>query len=165
MAIKTTAEVLVEGLTVNGIETLFCLPGVQNDDFFDALHKAGAPRLVHTRHEQGSAYMALGAALATGAPQAYCVVPGPGFLNTTAALSTAYAVNAPVLALVGQIPQNAIGKGFGLLHEIPDQLGIMERLTKSAARVTGAADAAVKITEAFSQLRNGCRGRWRWNAR
>ena len=156
MGSKTTAEILVEGLAVNGIETLFCLPGVQNDDFFDALHKSGAPRPVHTRHEQGSAYMALGAALATGKPQAYCVVPGPGFLNTTAALCTAYAVNAPVLALVGQIPEAAIGKGFGLLHEIPDQLGIMERLTKSAARITGAADAAVKITDAFRQLRNGC---------
>lgn len=156
MPTKTTAEVLVEGLVVNGIETLFCLPGVQNDEFFDALHKSGAPRPVHTRHEQGSAYMALGAALATGEPQAYCVVPGPGFLNTTAALCTAYAVNAPVLALVGQIPERAIGKGYGLLHEIPDQLGIMERLTKSAARITGAADAAVKITDAFRQLRNGC---------
>jgi acetolactate synthase-1/2/3 large subunit len=156
METKTTAEVLVEGLVVNGIEALFCLPGVQNDDFFDALHRSGAPRPVHTRHEQGAAYMALGAALATGEPQAYCVVPGPGFLNTTAALCTAYAVNAPVLALVGQIPEAAIGKGYGLLHEIPDQLGIMERLTKSAARITGAADAAAKITDAFSQLRNGC---------
>lgn len=156
MVTKTTAEVLIEGMVVNGIETLFCLPGVQNDAFFDALHQSGAPRPLHTRHEQGSAYMALGAALATGEPQAYCVVPGPGFLNTTAALSTAYALNAPVLALVGQIPENAIGKGYGLLHEIPDQLGIMKTLTKSADRVTGAKDAAVKITYAFTQLRSDC---------
>jgi acetolactate synthase I/II/III large subunit len=156
MVTKTTAEVLVEGLVVNEIDTLFCLPGMQNDGFFDALHKSGAPHALHTRHEQGSAYMALGAAVATGKPQAYCVVPGPGFLNTTAALSTAYALNAPVLALVGQIPEGAIGKGFGLLHEIPDQLGIMERLTKSAAHITGAEDAAVKITDAFRQLRSDC---------
>jgi acetolactate synthase I/II/III large subunit len=156
MVTKTTAEVLIEGMVVNGIETLFCLPGVQNDAFFDALHQASAPRPLHTRHEQGSAYMALGAALATGEPQAYCVVPGPGFLNTTAALSTAYALNAPVLALVGQIPENAIGKGYGLLHEIPDQLGIMKTLTKSADRVTGAKDAAAKITDAFTQLRSDC---------
>ena len=47
-------------------------------------------RTVHTRHEQGAAYMALGAALATGKPQAYAVVPGPGLLNPSAALLTAY---------------------------------------------------------------------------
>ena len=47
-------------------------------------------RTVHTRHEQGAAYMALGAALATGKPQAYAVVPGPGLLNSAAALLTAY---------------------------------------------------------------------------
>ena len=60
--------------------------------------------MVHTRHEQGAAYMALGAALATGKPQANAVVPGPGLLNASAALLTAYSMNAQVLALVGQIP-------------------------------------------------------------
>ena len=99
--------------------------------------------------------MATGAALATGEPQVYCVVPGPGFLNTTAALSTAYAVNAPVMALVGQIPTGAQGKGHGLLHEIPDQIGILERLTKSAHRITGSADAADSITAAFRDLVSG----------
>ena len=78
MPTKTTAEVLVEGLVVNGIETLFCLPGVQNDEFFDALHKSGAPRPVHTRPAQGRAYMALASALATGEPPSAGVAPGPG---------------------------------------------------------------------------------------
>ena len=70
-----------------------------------ALPRRRPHRTVHTRHEQGCAYMALGAALATGKPQAYAVVPGPGLLNTGAALLTAYGMNAPVLALIGQIPQ------------------------------------------------------------
>src|SRR5205807_9701117 len=67
--------------------------------------------------------LALGAALATGRPQAYAVVPGPGLLNTGAALLTAYSMNAPVLAISGQIPQAAIGRGLGHLHEIRDQAG------------------------------------------
>jgi len=47
---------------------------------FDALyHVRDRIRVVHTRHEQTAGYMALGAALATGKPQVYCVVPGPGF--------------------------------------------------------------------------------------
>ena len=110
-------------LELNGIDTLFCLPGVQNDSFFDALYdRTNAIRPIHARHEQACAYMALGYAMASGKPSAYVVVPGPGFLNTTAALSTAYAVNAPVLALTGQIQQSMIGRNVGLLHELPDQL-------------------------------------------
>ncbi len=150
------ATALVRTLMAQGIDTLYCLPGVQNDDFFDALYTTGkAIRPVHTRHEQATAYMALGAALATGKPQAYCVVPGPGFLNTTAALSTAYATNAPVLAIAGQIPERYIGKGVGLLHEIPDQLAIMKGLTKWAERATDAQETADKAREAFRQLLNG----------
>ena len=122
----------VRALIENGIDTLYCLPGVQNDGFFDALfYSTDHLTPVQARHEQGAAYMAMGAALATGRPQAFCVVPGPGFLNATAALSTAYAVNAPVLALVGQIPTGAQGKRHGLLHEIPDQFAILRQLTKS----------------------------------
>ncbi|MEC8553092.1 MAG: thiamine pyrophosphate-binding protein, partial [Pseudomonadota bacterium] len=99
----TIAELVVETLIANGISQLYCLPGVQNDGFFDRLFDH-TDRItpIQTRHEQGAAYMATGASLATGQPQAFCVVPGPGFLNTTAALSTAWAVNAPVLALAGR---------------------------------------------------------------
>ena len=103
----TTAEATLAALLAHGIDTIYALPGVHNDHLFDAFAKASrtAVRTVHTRHEQGAAYMALGAALATGKPQAYSVVPGPGLLNSGAALLTAYGMNAPVLALIGHIPQ------------------------------------------------------------
>jgi acetolactate synthase-1/2/3 large subunit len=153
---RSTADILIDAMVESGMRHLFCLPGVQNDHFFDALHpRTGALRPIHSRHEQGAAYMALGAALATGRPQAYCVVPGPGFLNTTAALSTAYATNAPVFSLAGQIPSGALGKGRGLLHEIPDQLAITRGLTKWAERINSADEAAAKTREAFRQLTSG----------
>jgi acetolactate synthase-1/2/3 large subunit len=85
------------------------------------------------------------------------VVPGPGFLNTTAALSTAYAVNAPVLALTGQIQQSMIGRNVGLLHELPDQLGIMRGLTKWADRITAPGEAPGLVNEAFRRLLSGRR--------
>lgn len=151
----TTGEAAVASLIANGIDTVYCLPGVQNDYLFDALHGAQERlRIVHTRHEQGAAYMALGHAMATGKPSVYAVVPGPGFLNTTGALCTAYAVNAPILALVGQIPSATIGRGYGLLHEIPDQLGIMRGLTKYADRINAPHDGPVKVNEAFRQMRS-----------
>src|SRR3954466_14603458 len=126
MTRMTTAEATVATLMAHGLDTIYALPGIHNDHFFDALYKvSNRVRTVHTRHEQGAAYMALGAALATARPQAYAVVPGPGLLNSGAALLTAYAMNAPVLALIGQIRDDDIGRGFGHLHEILDQAGII----------------------------------------
>jgi acetolactate synthase-1/2/3 large subunit len=153
---KTVAQAVVDGLLQNGVRSLFCMPGIQNDHLFNALYDVQDKiRIVNTRHEQGAAYMALGAAMATGEPAAFCVVPGPGVLNTTAALSTAYACNAPVLALTGQIPQKQIGRGFGFLHELPDQLAVLRSLTKWAARITGPHDAMPLVNEAFRQMRSG----------
>src|SRR5262249_22171616 len=106
----TSAEAIVASLIAHRLDTIYSLAGVQNEPLFDPLFKASSKTgTVHTRHEQAAAYMALGAALATGKPQATAVVPGPGLLNASAALLTAYSMNAPVLALVGQIPDTDIG--------------------------------------------------------
>jgi acetolactate synthase-1/2/3 large subunit len=152
----TTAEAAVAALIAHGIDTVYALPGVHNDALFDALFKAGDRiRTIHTRHEQGASYMALGAALATGKPQAYAVVPGPGLLNSAAALLTAYGMNAPVLALIGQIAQSAIGRGFGHLHEIRDQAGIIARLVDFSARIREPREAAARIADAFRAMATG----------
>lgn len=147
----STASALVKALETSGVSHLFTLPGVQNDHLFVALHDSSL-RCVHTRHEQGAAYMALGAAMANGKPAPYAVVPGPGFLNTTAALSTAYACSAPVMAITGQIPSHAIGKGYGLLHEIPDQTGILRSLTKWSASINSPQAGWDKTHEAIARL-------------
>ncbi|HKF09301.1 MAG TPA: thiamine pyrophosphate-dependent enzyme [Xanthobacteraceae bacterium] len=150
----TTAEATVAALITHGVDTIYALPGVHNDFFFDALFKAADHmRVVHTRHEQGAAYLALGAALATGKPQVYSVVPGPGLLNSAAALLTAYGMNAPVLALVGQIPQSAIGRGLGHLHEIRDQAGIIARLVDFSARICAPTEAAELVARAMQAMR------------
>jgi acetolactate synthase I/II/III large subunit len=152
----TTAEATVGALIAHGIDTIYALPGVHNDPLFDALFQAAARiRTIHTRHEQGAAYLALGAALATGKPQVYSVVPGPGLLNSAAALLTAYGMNAPVLALVGQIPQSAIGRGLGHLHEIRDQAGIIARLVDFSARIGAPTQAAPLVARALRAMRMG----------
>jgi acetolactate synthase I/II/III large subunit len=149
----TTADATVASLATHGIDTIYALPGVHNDDFFDALARNSASiRTVHPRHEQGAGYMALGAALATGKAQAYCVVPGPGLLNSSAALLTAYGTNAPVLAIVGQIPEADIGKGFGHLHEIGDQAGIVSRLVDWSAHIRTPNDAPRLVAKAVQSM-------------
>lgn len=151
-----TAQAVVAGLLANGLDTLYALPGVQNDPFFDALyHAQNRLRVIHTRHEQGAAYMALGAALATGRPQGLCVVPGPGLLNAATALATAYSTNARVLALVGQIPLHSIGRMTGQLHEVADQTGVLRTLTKWSAVVKAPGEVAPLMEEAFRQMLSG----------
>lgn len=152
----TTAEATVDALVAHGIDTLYALPGVHNDHLFDAIARSdGRMRALHPRHEQTSAYMALGAALATGRPQAYAAVPGPGILNTTAALLTAWGTGAPVLALAGQIPSDAIDRGWGHLHELHDQIGLLRHMTKYAARIPGAAAAPQMLAEAIRAALSG----------
>jgi acetolactate synthase I/II/III large subunit len=152
----TAAEAVVATLIANGLDTVYALPGVQNDQLFEALFKfSDRLRTVHTRHEQGAAYMALGAALATGRPSAYAVVPGPGLLNSAAALLTAYSMNAPVLALIGQIPDADIGKHLGHLHEIRDQSGILKRLVDHCALIRKPEQAAQATALALRAMRSG----------
>ena len=83
------------------------------------------------------------------------IVPGPGFLNSSAALATAWGLNAKVLSLVGQIPLKAQGKGRGVLHEIPDQLAIQRQLTKWAERAITPAEVPNILSQAFHELHNG----------
>jgi acetolactate synthase-1/2/3 large subunit len=156
METMTAAEATVASLIAHGIDTMYALPGIHNDHLFEALFKASDRiRTVHSRHEQGAAYMALGAALATNRPQPFCVVPGPGLFNTGAALLTAYAMNAPVLALYGQIPNDAIGKGVGYLHEIRDQAGVISRLVDFSARIGAPEVASRYVAEAIRAMYSG----------
>ncbi len=156
MPVMSGGDAVVSSLLAHGVKTLYCLPGVQSDHLFNAIFDTeGALRPVHTRHEQAAGYMALGAAIATGKPAAYSVVPGPGFLNSCAALCTAYALNAPVIALAGQLPTAGIGKNWGLLHEIPDQLAIQKQLTKWTERINTPAEAPQKVAEAFRAVASG----------
>lgn len=154
----TGGQALVASLLRQGIDTIFALPGVQLDGAFDALYDAraaGDVRIIHTRHEQGAAYMADGYARATGRMATCMVVPGPGLLNATAALSTAYACNQPVLCVTGQIQSDMIEFGRGLLHEIPNQLGMIRSVTKHAERAVTPSEIPALVDNAVRALWTG----------
>ena len=156
MSKMTGAEAIIKSVRRYGVDTIFGLPGGQTYHLFDAIYNEGdSLRIINSRHEQGVAYMAYGYARSTGRVGVYTVVPGPGILNTTSALCTAYAGNERVLCLAGQIPSQWIGKGVGFLHEIPDQLGILQRLTKWAERVETPARAPQLVNRAFLEMNSG----------
>lgn len=152
----TTGAAIVERVLAHGVDTVFGLPGVQTYPIFDAMAQAGdRVRLIGARHEQATAYMALGYAKTSGRPGVYTVVPGPGVLNTTAALCTAYGVSAPVMCLTGEAPSAFIGKGRGHLHELPDQRGTLQSLIKWAERIESASAAPRMVDMAFRQMTTG----------
>jgi len=156
MSTMTGAEAIVKSLRANGVDTVFALPGGQLDHLFDAMYKEGdGIRLIHSRHEQGCAYMAYGYARSTGKVGTCAVVPGPGLLNASAALCTAWSNYSPVLCISGQIPSGGIGKGYGDLHEIDDQLGMIRHITKWAERIDSPRLAPETMREAFQQMLTG----------
>ncbi len=150
------AESLAAILAREGVEVVFGIPGVQIMDAVDAIYRAGDIRWISTRHEQTAAYMAYGYARTTDKTGVALVLPGPGALNTAAAIGTARAAAAPVLLVSGQIESYHLGHHRGVLHELDEQLDIFRHLTKWSGRATRAADIPVLLQRAFEELKTGC---------
>jgi acetolactate synthase-1/2/3 large subunit len=152
----TGGQALVEQLRREGVEIVFGIPGVQLDWAVDALCDA-APGMQYIvpRHEQATSYMADGYARSTGKEGVCMMVPGPGVLNALAGLATAWACSSRVLFIAGQIPSPTIGKGYGMLHEIPNQSGILKSLTKWHGMARSVGEIPALVHEAFGQLRSG----------
>ena len=112
------AEALVQLLVRDGVKTVFGIPGVQIMDVVDAIYRDKNIRWISPRHEQTAAYMAYGYALSTGKIGVAIVLPGPGALNTTAAIGTAYSASAPVPLISGQIESQHLNFHRGVLHEL-----------------------------------------------
>jgi acetolactate synthase-1/2/3 large subunit len=148
-------EAVVQSLIREGVEMVFGLPGVQIMPIYDAFYNNPGIRIMTVRHEQTAAYMADGYARVTGMPGVALVAPGPGVQNASAALGTAYASSSPLLLLTGQIKRSEIGRGYGALHEINDQLDIVRPVTKWCQRVTDFGEISNAINEAMRQMRSG----------
>lgn len=157
MTTLTGGEAIVSGLVAHGVDTVFGLPGAQVYGLFDAFHQAQL-KVIGARHEQACGYMAFGYARASGRPGVFSVVPGPGVLNASAALLTAFGCNEPVLCVTGQVPTQFLGKGRGHLHEMPDQLATLRNYVKWAERMEYPGNAPMVVARAFQEMTSGRRG-------
>ncbi len=146
----------MEAVHAHGVNVIFGLPGVQLDAAFDALaRRRDAFDVYALRNEQATSYMAEGYARATGRVGCCLVVPGPGLLNASAGLASAYACNTPVLCIAGQIDSHGIERGLGQLHEIPHQLEMLASVTKWAGRIEAPERTEALVGEAFRQMSQG----------
>ena len=149
-------QALVRSLVEEGVEVVFGVPGIQLYGIVSALRDEPGVRMITTRHEQATTYMADGYARTTGKPGVALVVPGVGLYNAAAGIATAYARCSPVLVIAGQIPRDQIGKNRGAVHEIEDQASVVRPVTKWQRSVLNTGEIPAAVNEAFRQMRTGC---------
>ena len=146
---------MIEALRREQVEVIFGIPGVQIMGLLDTIYQTGTVRWITVRHEQTAAFMAFGYARTTGKPGVAMVVPGPGALNSTAAVGTAFAASTPLLLLTGQIDTPNIGKDRGVLHDFSRQPEVFETMTKWNHRITTVADIPGSVRTAMAKLLEG----------
>ncbi|MCH7606675.1 MAG: thiamine pyrophosphate-binding protein, partial [Chloroflexi bacterium] len=155
MANMTGGQALVKSLYREGVRVIFGLPGVQLYHALDALHDEPGIRFITTRHEQATAYMADGFSRAGGGIGTCLMVPGPGLMNASAGIGTAYSASSPILVVSGQIERDLIGVDRGILHEVNDQIDTIRPVTKWAHRILDPAEVPEAVHEAFYHLKTG----------
>lgn len=152
----TGGVAMARQLAAEGVTHIFGIPGVQLDYATNGLAAfRDEITFINARHEHTTTYAADGYSRSTGRIGVALVVPGPGVLNAGAGLVTALACSSKVLLLAGQIPTRGIGQGLGLLHEIPDQSGILETLCRSSVLTQNAGEVASALHGAIVQLQSG----------
>jgi acetolactate synthase-1/2/3 large subunit len=139
------AEIFVESLRKEGVDTIFGHPGGAILPINDALYRAGM-RTVLTRHEQGAVHMAEGYARATGQPGVVLVTSGPGGTNVVTGLTNALMDSTPIVVFTGQVPTGVIGNDA---FQEADIVGITHSCTKHNTLVRDVRELATTIKEAF----------------
>lgn len=150
----TLGEALIDLLEAHGVDTVFGIPGVHTVELYRGLARSKI-RHVTPRHEQGAGFMADGYARASGKPGVAFVITGPGLTNTITAMGQARADSVPMLVVSGVNATASLGKGFGHLHELPDQRGMMEKVALSSRRIEKSEELPGALADAFALFASG----------
>ncbi len=141
----TGAQIFVECLKKEGVDTIFGFPGGAVLPIYDVLYDAPI-RHILVRHEQAATHAADGYARATGKPGICVVTSGPGATNTVTGIATAYMDSIPIIIFTGQVPTALIGNDA---FQEADIIGITRPCTKHSYLVKDVRDMARTIKEAF----------------
>src|SRR5687768_8420996 len=147
------AEVLLEALVHEGVDTIFGYPGGAVLHIYDELWRY-RERVTHylVRHEQGAVHMAEGYARASGRVGVALVTSGPGATNAVTGIANAYMDSTPIVVITGQVPKHLIGTDA--FQEV-DTVGITRPCVKHNYLVREASDIAGIVREAFYLARSG----------
>src|SRR5690348_12004620 len=143
----TGAEILIDALTYEGVDTIFGYPGGAVLHIYDELWRA-RDRITHhlVRHEQGAVHMAEGYARASGRVGVVLVTSGPGATNAVTGIANAYMDSTPLVVISGQVPRKLIGTDA---FQEADTVGITRPCTKYNYLVKDVRDLADVVKEAF----------------
>jgi acetolactate synthase-1/2/3 large subunit len=142
----TGAQITIESLLAEGVDTIFGYPGGAILPTYDALVQNTALRHILVRHEQGAAHMAEGYARVSGRPGVVLVTSGPGATNTVTGIADAYMDSTPLVVICGQVPTNMIGNDA---FQEADVTGITRPCTKHNYLIRDVNDISRTIKEAF----------------
>lgn len=147
------AEILIEALVHEGVESIFGYPGGAVLHIYDELWRA-RDRITHylVRHEQGAVHMAEGYARASGRVGVALVTSGPGATNAMTGIANAYMDSTPIVVITGQVPTPLIGTDA--FQEV-DTVGITRSCVKHNYLVRDVRDLAPIVHEAFHLARSG----------
>ena len=145
------ADIFVESLLKEGVDTIFGHPGGAILPLNDALY-SGRVRHILTRHEQGAVHMAEGYARASGRVGVALVTSGPGATNAVTGIANAYLDSTPIVVITGQVPTALIGTDA--FQEV-DTVGITRSCVKHNYLVRDVRDLAAIVHEAFHLARTG----------
>ena len=149
----TGAQILIESLLHERVNTVFGYPGGAVLHIYDELYHAQG-KMVHYRsqHEQGAVHMADGYARSTGKVGVVMVTSGPGVTNAVTGIATANMDSVPLVVIAGQVPRAVMGTDA--FQEV-DTLGITRPCCKKNYLVRDVSQMAVTIREAFQVARSG----------
>src|SRR5438105_7237998 len=147
------AEILIEALVHEGVDSIFGYPGGAVLHIYDELWRA-RDRVTHylVRHEQGAVHMAEGYARASGRVGVVLVTSGPGATNAVTGIANAYMDSTPIVVITGQVPKHLIGTDA--FQEV-DTVGITRPCVKHNYLVRDVRDLAAVVREAFHLARSG----------
>ncbi|MDB5571504.1 MAG: acetolactate synthase 3 large subunit [Hyphomicrobiales bacterium] len=148
----TGAEMVVQALRDQGVDTLFGYPGGAVLPIYDALFQQDSVKHVLVRHEQGAAHAAEGYARSTGKVGVLLVTSGPGATNAITGLTDALMDSIPLVCLTGQVPTHLIGSDA---FQECDTVGITRHCTKHNYLVRSIEDLPRILHEAFYVARSG----------
>ncbi len=149
----TGAEILIQCLLEQGVDTVFGYPGGTILNVYDTLYGYGDQiRHILTAHEQGAAHAADGYARSTGKVGVCFATSGPGCTNLVTGIATAHLDSSPVVFITCNVAENLIGKDS--FQEV-DITGITMPITKSNYMVRDVNKLADIVREAFGIARSG----------
>src|SRR6187399_354482 len=146
-------NLVIDAMKLNGIETIYGVPGIPITDFGRMAQAAGI-RVLSFRHEQNAGYAAAIAGFLTRKPGICLTVSAPGFLNGLTALAHATTNCFPMILISGSSEREIVNLQQGDYEEM-DQLAIAKPLCKAAFRVLHAADIGIGLARAIRAAVSG----------